>query len=239
MSTIRQAREMPHPPVAIWETLFDPAAARGWLGVAGFIMPEREGAAFCWFFDAGPTLPSAEVGRILELERPRRLSLLLHLSQSGTDSTVTIELTPLDEQRTEVVVWHMGFREDGLGPFERDGWEHCWEHHLDLLTDHLAGTPNNYQIGHRAVLGVVPVGVAAGKGLLVAKVRTGSPVDTAGVRTGDVIRAADQHVFDSMEDFDTWIDTREPGERVVLRIGDRALPAVLEAKQPPEYLAIA
>jgi len=42
-----------------------------------------------------------------------------------------------------------------------------------------------------------------------------------------------------MEDFDTWIDTREPGERVVLRIGDRALPAVLEAKQPPEYLAIA
>lgn len=236
-SAIRETRTLRHPPAAIWEKLFDPAAARGWLGVAGFVMPERAGAAFCWFFDAGLTMPSAEIGRILELERPRRLKLLLRLPASGADSTVTIDLVPSGAQETQVSLCHTGFPDADPGPFERDGWEHCWEHHLDLLADHLDGRPDNYQIGHRAVLGVVPVGVTAGQGLLVAKVRTGSPADKAGVRGGDVIRAADQHVFDCMEDFDTWIDERLPGEPVSLRIGERTLPAVLEAKQPPEYLA--
>ncbi|RSN34676.1 hypothetical protein DL990_13655 [Amycolatopsis sp. WAC 01416] len=226
-----------HTPDRVWDKIFDGEAARGWLGVAGFVMPERQGAAFCWFYDAGPTMPSADVGRITALQRPERLTLLLRLAQSQVDSRVTLLLTRTDNGHTALRLTHAGFPDDRIGRFERDGWEHGWEHHLELLADHLDGRANNYQIGHRAVLGVVPVGVTEGDGILVSKVRSGSPADLAGVRPGDVIRSADQVVFDSMEDFDEWIDDRRPGDQVILRVGDRSLAAVLEAKQPPEYLA--
>jgi uncharacterized protein YndB with AHSA1/START domain len=232
---------LPHPAHAVWEKLFDPEAAKGWLGVAGSVMPERKGAAFCWFFDPGSWIPAANVGRVLDIARPHRLVLLLELLASRAETVVTIELTEPAGQGAESTVLtlrHEGFPDDGLGPFEHDGWAHSWEHHLELLGDHLGGTPNNYQVGHRAELGVIPVGVVHGRGVLVHRVGAGSPAEVAGVTAGDVIRAADRHVFDSMDDFDRWIDTRVPGEQVHLHVGDRVLAVVLRAKKLPEYLLV-
>ncbi|MGH4023346.1 MAG: SRPBCC domain-containing protein [Pseudonocardiaceae bacterium] len=230
---------LPHRPEQVWEKLFDPEAAKGWLGVAGYVMPERAGAAFCWFYDPGSRMPTAYVGRVLAADRPHRLVLLLELFASGAESVVTIELTEAVEHATWSTVLslrHEGFPENGMGPFEHDGWTHSWEHHLDLLADHLGGTSSNYQLGHDAELGVIPVGVVRGRGVLVHRVSTASPAEAAGVQAGDVIRSADQHLFDSMEDFDQWIDTRVPGEEVHLRIGDRVVSIVLRAKELPEYL---
>jgi hypothetical protein len=45
-------------------------------------------------------------------------------------------------------------------------------------------------------------------------------------------------MFDSMEDFDRWIDTRVPGEQVHLHVGARVLAVVLRAKKLPEYLLV-
>lgn len=230
---------LPHRADDVWEKLFDPEAAKGWLGVAAYVMPERAGAAFCWFYDPGSRMPAAYVGRVLAADRPRRLVLLLELFASGAESVVTIELTDAtrhDTGSTVLALRHEGFPENGLGPFEYDGWAHSWEHHLDLLEDHLNGASSNYQLGHEAELGVIPVGVARGRGVLVHRVAAGSPAEAAGVEAGDVIRAADQHLFDSMEDFDQWIDTRVPGEEANLRIGDRVVHVVLRGKELPEYL---
>ncbi|KAA2260469.1 SRPBCC domain-containing protein [Solihabitans fulvus] len=131
--TVHHVAVLPHPATAVWEKLFDPDAATGWLGVAASLMPERDGAAFCWFYDAGSRLPTAHVGRVLTLDRPHRLVLLLQLPTCLVESTVTIELAELEANRTRLTLQHDGFPEDGVGPFEYDGWAHSWEHHLELL----------------------------------------------------------------------------------------------------------
>lgn len=233
---VHHTKVLAHPAEAVWAKLFDPEAARGWLGVAAYVMPHRVGAGFCWLYDPGASVPSACVGRVLSLEPHRLLRLRLALSSSQAETIVELSLSEVDGVTT-VSLEHTGFPEDGTGPFERDGWEHGWEHHLDLLADHLAGTPNDYQEGHRAELGVIPVGVVEGAGVLVERVAVGTPAEAAGLRPGDTIRGADDHVFDSMEDFDRWIDSRAPGEEVHLRVGDRSVTAVLRAKVLPEYLA--
>ncbi|NUT93068.1 MAG: PDZ domain-containing protein [Saccharothrix sp.] len=226
-----------HSARAVWDKLFDADAARGWLGVAAFVLPQRAGAGFCWLYDPGASVPSACVGRVLEVRPHRLLRLRLALTSSGAETEVTLALSEQDG-RTTVSLRHGGFPEDGTGPFEHDGWAHGWEHHLELLGDHLDGTPNDYHSGHRAELGVIPVGVVAGRGVLVERVAVGTPADAAGLRAGDLIRGADEDVFDSMEDFDRWIDARVPGEQVRLRVGDRSVPVVLRDKALPEYLVV-
>ncbi|MGW0449180.1 PDZ domain-containing protein [Streptosporangium sandarakinum] len=61
--------------------------------------------------------------------------------------------------------------------------------------------------------------------------RSGAPADVAGVRPGDVIRAADDFLFDSLDDLDVWVENHRPGDRVNLVIGERVVPAVLRAKR--------
>ncbi|MEU6740172.1 SRPBCC domain-containing protein [Streptosporangium sandarakinum] len=224
-------RVLNHSREKVWRAIFDPAAAEHWLGVVASVMPERPGAAFCWLYDAGARRPTAYIGRIGALETHRRLELTVGLIACDAEVTMVFELADDDAGRTRLTLRQDGFPEEGNGRFERDGFLHHWDHFLDLLGDYLDETPHNYHTMHRTELGVIPVGAVAGEGMLVQDVALGAPADIAGVRPGDVIRAADDFLFDSLDDLDVWVENHRPGDRVNLVIGERVVPAVLRAKR--------
>ncbi|MCG5219527.1 SRPBCC domain-containing protein [Streptosporangium sp. KLBMP 9127] len=215
----------------VWQTLFDTDAAEHWLGVVGAIMPERPGAAFCWMYDAGARKPVVFSGRIDVLERYERLELVVGLVALEADIRMVFELSDHGDGHTRLTLQQDGFPADGPGRFEHDGFRHHWDHFLDLLADYLDGTPKSYHTMHATELGVIPIGAVRGQGMLVQDVALGAPADLAGVRAGDIIRAADDFLFDSLDDLDFWVESHKPGDQVSLHIGDRVVPVVLRAKR--------
>ncbi|MEV6983727.1 SRPBCC domain-containing protein [Sphaerisporangium sp. NPDC051017] len=228
-------RLLRHPRERVWQTIFDPGAAEHWLGTVASVMPEREGAALCWVYDAGARMPTTYSGRIEVLDRLRRLELVIRLIACDAEIRMTFELTdvPADsgDTHTRLKLRQDGFPTDGNGRFERDGFLHHWDHFLELLGDYLDGTPKNYHTMHKTELGVIPVGAVRGEGMLVQDVAVGAPADLAGVRAGDVIRSCGDFLFGSLDDLDAWVESHRPGERVELLVGDRLVPVVLRAKQ--------
>jgi uncharacterized protein YndB with AHSA1/START domain len=220
-----------HSAQTIWETIFDPAAAEHWLGTVASILPERRGAAFCWLYDAGARRPTAYVGRIVELNRPHRLELIVSLVSCEHDIHMTFELIEPEPGKTRLTLRQDGFPEQGPGRFELDGFHHHWDHFLDLLREHMDGSSGNYHLMHRTELGVIPVGAIPGTGMLVQDVAIGAPAEQAKVRAGDIIRSADGFAFDSLDDLDDWVEAHKPGDTVNLLIGDRTVPVVLRGKR--------
>ncbi|MFC5827089.1 SRPBCC domain-containing protein [Nonomuraea insulae] len=230
MSTNTMERLLAHPPETVWAAMFAPEAAEHWLGTVASVLPEREGAAFCWLYDPGARLPYAYPGRIEQLTRHRRLELLASLYSCDAEVRMTFELIDQGDGRTRLTLRQEGFPEEGHGRFERDGFLHHWDHFLELLGDYLDGTPHNYHTMHGTELGVIPVGAVRGEGLLVQGVAIASPADGAGVRAGDVIRGAKDMPFDSLDDLDAWVEAHRPGDTVELLIGERVVPVTLRAK---------
>ncbi|MGN9846966.1 SRPBCC domain-containing protein [Nonomuraea sp. H19] len=230
MSTNNLERVLAHPREAVWAAMFAPEAAEHWLGTVASILPEREGAAFCWLYDPGARLPFAYPGRIVALTRHRRLELVCSLYSCEAEVRMTFELTDHGDGHTRLTLRQEGFPEEGNGRFERDGFLHHWDHFLDLLGDYLDGTPHNYHTMHKTELGVIPVGAIRGEGLLVQDVAVGTPAAGAGVRAGDVIRGARDAAFDSLDDLDAWVESHRPGDTVELMIGERFVPVTLRAK---------
>jgi|Deesub1362B_J571_1020462.scaffolds.fasta_scaffold09240_1 Do/DeqQ family serine protease len=84
-------------------------------------------------------------------------------------------------------------------------------------------------------------GVAAGQGVLVADVVTGSPAEEAGLQSGDVIVAVDGTPVGNVDELQTAIMYRAPGETVVLtviRAGEElTIPVTLGERPGEEELA--
>lgn len=224
---IRWERTLERPRAQIWKLLFDAEAARTWLGVAGYVMPEHEGAAFCWLFDPGGPKPTAFTGRLTSVVPQERIEMLWELTSCSADTRLIWEFHSAAEDRTLVVLRHADFPDSGLGPFEHDGYAHHWGHILDGLEAYAHGAPRDTLHRHGAMLGMIPVGATAEHGLLVKEIIHNTPAEAAGMRSGDYIKAANDTVIRCFDDWDDWLDARTPGESVRLQLADRVLEVVL------------
>lgn len=227
MPEIRWTRTIRRSPADLWELMFNVDAATSWLGVAGYIMPERIGAPFCWLFDPGGPTPTAFVGRIEDLERTRRVAMSWELASCDANTLLTWEFNDHGEGGTLLELRHADFPATGLGPFEHDGYAHHWGHILDGLEAYAHGSPRDTLHRHGAMIGLIPVGAVAGQGLLVKEIIRNTPAERAGLRPGDLIRSVsgtDIHCFD---DWDEWIDARLPGDVARLKLADREIEVVL------------
>ncbi|MER7848897.1 SRPBCC domain-containing protein [Kitasatospora sp. NPDC096077] len=211
----------------IWNLMFDAEAARTWLGVAGYVMPEQQGAAFCWLFDTGSPKPTAFTGRLTTIKPQQHIEMQWELASCAADTRLIWEFHETGEERTTVVLRHADFPDSGLGPFEHDGYAHHWGHILDGLQAYANGEPRDTLHRHGAMLGLIPVGAAPDHGLLVKEIIRDSPAEHAGLRPGDYIRSANDTVIRCFDDWDDWIDQRVPGETVRLQLADRVIEVVL------------
>ncbi|HEU4349938.1 MAG TPA: SRPBCC domain-containing protein, partial [Actinoplanes sp.] len=184
MPEIRWTRVIRRPRPELWRLFFDADAAKVWLGVVGYVMPEHDGAPFCWLFDPGGPKPTAFVGRLLAVEPLRRIDMLWELSSCAADTRLSWEFDDHGAGETIVVLRHTNFPSDGLGPFEHDGYAHHWGHILDGLEAYAHGSPRDTLRRHGAMIGLVPVGAVAGKGLLIKDIIHGTPAENAGLRPG-------------------------------------------------------
>src|SRR5581483_5458066 len=137
-----------HPRATVWAAIFDPAAAEHWLGTVGSVMPEREGAAFCWLYDPGSRRPDVYGGRVEVLERYNRLELSVSMLTCDASVRMVFTLTDDGEGGTRLALVQDGFPAGGEGRFEADGFNHHWDHFLDLLGAYLDGDPGNFHTMH-------------------------------------------------------------------------------------------
>jgi uncharacterized protein YndB with AHSA1/START domain len=227
MPEIRWTRVIRRSRSEVWDLFLDADAAKVWLGVVDYIMPKQEGGAFCWLFDPGGPKPTAFAGRLLAIDRPTRIEMLWELSSCAADTRLTWTFEEHGTGETLVVLTHDGFPDTGLGPFEHDGYAHHWGHILDGLEAYAHGSPRDTLRRHGAMIGLIPVGAVAGQGLLIKEIIHDTPAEKAELRPGDSIRTANGTKIQCFDDWDEWIDARQPGELVHLELADRNIDVVL------------
>jgi S1-C subfamily serine protease len=128
---------------------------------------------------------------------------------SETASRLTIGFKELGAGRSRVTVQHRQLPDDDLGLFETTGYGHYWRQHLESLSAVAEKRPSDHH--HRMHAGVYFIGGHPVLGVLVGGVVRGSPVHRAGLLAGDVLQAIDGVPVRSIVEFDTWLDSAEPG----------------------------
>jgi uncharacterized protein YndB with AHSA1/START domain len=207
-----------------WKAFTDADLAREWLGVTEYIMPAAGNGSYRWSFSYGAR-NHVYSGRASVDPRRRVISMAWPLSLVIVETTVTIRFAPGND-RTLVTAVHDGFPCTALGQVEADCYEHHWGHILDALG--IALGDRRRPRPHRVSTGIVPMGVTGCLGLVVKDAFPGSAADRAGIGPGDIIRELDRTPLNCMDDFDAWLETREPGQLVHVGLADRSCSMVLD-----------
>lgn len=234
------------PAPRVWHMLTEPEGLRAWLcdeatfETAGPSLRPGDRFAFrYWYIE--------NRGTFAEVYPPSRLVLNNHYATAlpdGTplaaDLTTTYALEPVaDGTRLSVIV--LGYPDDELGEYMRDGMGFTWKKMLLNLKSVV-------EFGHdlRGALFAVPrIGVLnatihrsrydeAGvrEGNFVLAVLPESAAEIAGVRAGDVIATVDGRPTPSYSDYSTEMAGHRPGDRVALDVVRRGARIRLEVDLP-------
>jgi uncharacterized protein YndB with AHSA1/START domain len=104
--------ELPHPPSVVWQALTDPAALAEWLMPVEDFAPVV-GQRFTVRAKPVPGWDGVVHCEVTAVECPHVLAYTWRGSKMRTTTTVTWTLTPLESDRTRLVLAHNGF--PGLG----------------------------------------------------------------------------------------------------------------------------
>ena len=141
---LRFDRTLDAPIATVWRYLIEPDLRARWF--MGGETEARVGGKFGLTFDHGalsdgdapmPERYAKNVGKswfetIEAIDPPRLLSFSWDNGEAGT---ITFELTPIDDNRTRLVLTHSGLR----GPDDARNFGGGWGSHLDVLERRIAG----------------------------------------------------------------------------------------------------
>ena len=235
-------------PERVWDAITTTDGLQRWLRVTSTEIPSVPGASFHLTWEArgcvSRCVTRRQVGFVKTFVPPRLLALEWTLPQSGVTTFLSLQIQTsfalFGESRVgECDIWliHSSFPTHGLGLFEFDGHFRHWRQDIGDLAAWLEARPGKPTPYARA--GLQFVGGAPGIGLLVSDVVSGSPAHKAGIKSGDIIRAVDDRVLHSLDDFHDWIDERRPGESGEFALTDRVVNVTVEsAEQARDRLLI-
>ena len=138
--------------------------------------------------------------------RPRlnRAGRCAHLTNGGEQSAGFVLM--LEEFAFGDRIVH----DTGRGLHEYDGADRHWRQAAGELAAYLEKRPGKPV--PRAIAGLLFVGGAPGRGLLVRDAVVDGPAFVAGIRGGDRILSVNGHELGALDQFHDWIDYCEPGD---------------------------
>lgn len=175
-------------------------------------------------------------GRVVSVQRGRRLDLEWELPEVPATTLLTIDCNPSfyvygvgHGPEVDLHIVHSGFPPTGRGRQEFDGHSRHWRQQIGKLAARLEGRegkPAPYTL-----VGLFFVGGSPEEGLLVRDVALGSPGDKAGIKPGDRLLAVNGRPLTCLDEFHDWIDPCPPGARGMIQLQDRTVEVFVEPSQ--------